>query len=237
MRRRLDGEIEYVGRLDSQVKIRGFRIEVGEITTVLYRYPGIREATVSLGRHNDDTCLVAYYVTSNGDVESSDLRRHLQQYLPPYMIPRFFIALPSLPLTVNGKLNHRALPDPQELVAPPSKRHSRAPRTTLEREVLEVWRKVLGHDLLGPDDNVFEHGAHSVLAVQARNHLQNLLGREIPVVLLFQYPTASALAAHFERVGDELGDDQQIVQQRAAQRRAASRQTAERRRTVRRGEP
>jgi amino acid adenylation domain-containing protein len=236
VRRRLDGELEYLGRLDGQVKIRGFRVEMGEVKAVLARHPGVREAALTLSQRNGDACLVAYYVAAKQDVESADLRRHLQQHLPPYMIPRFFVALSRLPLTVNGKLDQLALPDPEETVSVALNGQSRAPRTAIEAAVLEVWREVLGQTRLGPDDNVFEHGAHSMLAVQACNQLRKLLERKIPVVLLFQYPTVSSLAAQIEHGYDGESDDgQQTAQQRAARRREANSQIAERRRIARQG--
>jgi amino acid adenylation domain-containing protein len=228
VRRRRDGELEYLGRLDSQIKIRGHRIEAGEITAVLSLHRAVREAVVSVRRHQDDTYLLAYYVPSDGAVSEAELRRHLQEHLPAYMVPQAFTPLPRLPLTVNGKLDERALPDPQHTSMSATNGHSRAPRDGLEREVLELWRRLLGHERLGPDDNVFEHGAHSVLAVQARNHLQSLLGRELPVVLLFQYPTPAALAMQLER-GNPPEDDTMTARQRASQRRAASQQARQRR--------
>ncbi|HEU4597747.1 MAG TPA: amino acid adenylation domain-containing protein [Pyrinomonadaceae bacterium] len=244
VRRTHEGELEYLGRLDTQIKIRGFRIEVGEITSALGKHPSVREAAISLRQRDGDPCLVAYYVASNGGVESADLRRHLQESLPAYMIPNFFIPLPRLPLTVNGKLDQRALPEPEEAAVAAGNGHGhgngggRAPRTPLEGAALEVWRKALGHGLLGPDDNVFEHGAHSVLVIQARNELQKLLKRDIPVVMLFQYPTVAALAAQLD--GDVVKPSdggEPEVQRRASQRRDAARRRATLRQTDPKREP
>src|SRR5262249_53767989 len=123
--------------------------------------------------------------------------------------------------------------DPEETVPVESNGQSRAPRTALEAAVLEVWREVLGQTRLAPDDSVFEHGAHSMLAVQACNRLRKLLERKIPVVLLFQYPTVSLLAAQLEMDGNEPGDDQQTLEHLATQRREANRKGAARRRAAR----
>jgi amino acid adenylation domain-containing protein len=194
VRRRPGGEIEYLGRFDEQVKIRGFRIEPGEIAVTLARHGGVTEAAVTLHENNGNAFLVAYYVPREGALEAADLRRHLQDLLPAYMIPAHFIVLPRLPLTVNGKLDRRALPRPEELTRAkwPEPRRK---RTSTEQQVLACWQAALGNDGLGADDNVFDHGAHSLLAVQVRGMLQSRLKRDIPVVLLFQHPTPMALAA------------------------------------------
>jgi hypothetical protein len=162
--------------------------------------------------------LFAYYVPANGPIAGADLRRHLQEHLPPYMIPQAFTAIPTLPLTVNGKLDERALPEPQEGAS--GNGQQRAPRNGLEQQVLDMWRIALADERLGPDDNVFERGAHSLIAVQARNQLQTLLQREIPVVLLFEYPTPAALAMQLER-GDSTELDHGDARRRASMRRKA----------------
>jgi amino acid adenylation domain-containing protein len=221
-RRRSDGELEYLGRLDDQIKLRGFRIEPGEIAYVLRRHPGVRDAAVVLLRgKSQDAMLAAYYVPA-GSVDESDLRTHLQRSLPPHMIPSALVAVPALPLTVNGKLDRRALPDPAKLRLTVASSEPRLPGTPAEAQVLEVWRALLEHPALGPDDNVFDQGAHSVLVVQARNRLRELLGREIAVALLFQYPTSAGLAAELERNAAVDPNEIVVTQERAALRRAAA---------------
>jgi amino acid adenylation domain-containing protein len=233
--RRGDGEIEYLGRADDQIKIRGFRIEPGEIAAQLSRHPAVADAVVVPRRRDAETMLVAYYVAADGATDAGSLRRHLQQLLPPYMVPAFFVALARLPLTANGKLDHRELPDP--LASTSSLPDVPAPRSGLEARILKLWCDLLGHHALGPDDNVFEHGAHSMLAVQARNQLQAWLGRDIPVVMLFQCPTPAALAAALSRPeDDEPHDLEAAAQQRAAQRRQVDRQQAGRRPAARQRE-
>src|SRR5262249_43492654 len=230
-----DGEIEYLGRLDDQIKIRGFRVELGEIAAKLSAYPGIDDAAVVPLRRDDDETLAAYYVAAaDSTVDPNSLRRHLQQLLPPYLVPAFFVALPRLPLTANGKLDRQALPDPIAVPdVPPS---MRAPRTALEMQIMTVWRNLLGRDALGPDDNVFDHGAHSMLAVRARNRLRTLLGRDIPVVWLFQCPTPATLAAALSQSAkEEQNSLARTAQERAAHRRQVDRQAAQRR-AVRRHE-
>jgi len=228
VRRLPDGEIEYLGRLDDQVKIRGFRIELGEISAALSRHPGVADAAVTRHERGGDAFLAAYYVPREGGVEAVGLRRYLQDLLPAYMIPAHFVALPRLPLTANGKLDRRALPAPQDPTTAMSSERDEA-LTSIEQHVLTCWRSVLGTDRLRSDDNVFDHGAHSVLAVQVRGLLQSRLQRGIPVVWLFQYPTPAALAAALRQGNAEALDlPEAAAMQRAQQRRA----TARRRRTA-----
>jgi acyl-coenzyme A synthetase/AMP-(fatty) acid ligase len=196
-RRRLDGELEYLGRFDDQVKLRGFRIELGEINAVLRRHPSIRAAAVTLRGKAEDAQLVAYYVAAAA-CEERELRAHVQRYVPSHMVPAAFVALDTLPLNANGKLDRRALPDPVKARPAAGVSEGRLPRTPIEVHVLETWRALLADPSLTIDDNVFDHGAHSVLVVQARNRLRELLGREIAVALLFQHPTCSGLAAELD---------------------------------------
>ena len=225
VRRRTDGELEYLGRLDSQVKMRGHRIETGEIVATLRRHQGIRDAAVTMHERDGDARLVAYCVPKPGvEPELDTLRSHLRQFLPIYMMPAQFVTLQALPLTANGKLDPRALPNP-ETVLPVPRPSGRKLSSPLERQLLECWRAVLGDDLLQLDDNVFDHGAHSVLAVQARNMMQLRLHENIPMVLLFQFPSVAALAAELARdasakaTSQSAGPSRRAVDRREAVRR------------------
>ena len=220
VRRRSDGELEYLGRLDSQVKLRGFRIELGEISAALSQHPEVREAAVTLHERAGDKSLTGYYIPGDGDPTADSLRQHLQARLPAYMIPARFIPLERLPLTINGKLDHRALPSP-ETVAGAAEDTGRAPRTERESQILALWRELLGHPGLGLEQNVFEHGAHSVLAVRARARIQDLVGRDISIVLLFQHPTPAALAAALDASSGDAASGE--AAKRAAKRRGATR--------------
>ena len=225
VRRRVDGELEFLGRLDTQVKLRGHRIEIGEIVATLRRHPSIRDAAVTVHGRDNAARLVAYCVPQpGGELELDALRSHLRQFLPTYMVPAQFVTLQALPLTANGKIDPRALPNPEEVmqVARPS---GRKPSSPLERQLLECWRAVLGNDLLQLDDNVFDHGAHSVLAVQARNMMQLRLHQNIPMVLLFQFPSVATLAAELDRgasaeaTSQNAGPSRRAVERREAVRR------------------
>ncbi|HKN54680.1 MAG TPA: amino acid adenylation domain-containing protein, partial [Amycolatopsis sp.] len=150
-----DGQLEYLGRLDDQVKIRGFRIEPGEIETALLGHPGVTEAAVVA----NDGRLVAYVV---GDADPADLREHLKEMLPAYLMPSAFVSLDGLPLTHHGKLDRRALPEPERSATAPYV----APRTECERLLCELWAEVLGVERVGVEDNFFGLGGDSILSIQ-----------------------------------------------------------------------
>ncbi|MDQ3805506.1 MAG: amino acid adenylation domain-containing protein, partial [Acidobacteriota bacterium] len=162
-----DGELEYLGRGDHQVKIRGFRIELGEIESVLSRHEGVREAVVVAREdHPGDKRLVAYLTAAGEAVPAvGELRRHILQYLPEYMVPPVFVALDELPLTANGKVNRRALPAPDRL-RPELEETFAPPRTPVEEIVADIWGEVLGTERVGVHDNFFALGGHSLLATQ-----------------------------------------------------------------------
>ncbi len=193
---RLDGSLEFLGRLDHQVKIRGFRIELGEIEAVLEQHPGVRSA-VALAR--EDTPgrkrLVAYCLAAPGEpeTEAEELRRFLAGRLPEYMVPSALAFLESFPVTPNGKLDRRALPDP-DLLLERRERPVREPRNETEKILARIWSELLRSDRIGTEDNYFELGGDSILSIQivsraAREGIR-LLPRQI-----FEHPTIAELAA------------------------------------------
>ncbi|HKV12634.1 MAG TPA: amino acid adenylation domain-containing protein, partial [Thermoanaerobaculia bacterium] len=161
VRRRSDGTIEFLGRVDHQVKLRGFRIELGEIEAALTASSGVREAVV-LAREDrpGDRRLVAYVA---GGVSVEELRRSLSERLPGYMVPAAFVVLEALPLTSNGKVDRRALPAPEQ---PGSEEEYRAPRTPVEEILAGIWADLLGIERVGADADFFELGGHSLLATR-----------------------------------------------------------------------
>ncbi|MFL6200615.1 MAG: condensation domain-containing protein, partial [Thermoanaerobaculia bacterium] len=179
-----DGTLQYLGRLDRQLKIRGIRIEPGEIEAALLRHPEVREAAVDLRRGPSGEPLLTAWIA--GPV--SDLRSHLRELLPEALIPSVFVPLPALPLTAAGKVDRRALPDPEVAAA------TQAPRTPVEELVAEIWREVLGVDA-GPDDSFFALGGHSLLAVRVLSRVREAFGVDLPVRTLFAAPTVRGLAA------------------------------------------
>ncbi|MFI7127215.1 amino acid adenylation domain-containing protein [Nonomuraea sp. NPDC050153] len=184
-----DGVIEFLGRADAQVKIRGYRIELGEIETHLARHPDVTECVVTTDGQGTGAQLVAYVVTPRPD--PARLRAHLAETLPAYMIPARFVALPGLPLTPNGKVDRRRLPAPS--AAPAGTRTP--PETDTERLVSAVWAEVLDGADFGVDDDFFDVGGHSLLAIKVVARLRRRLPSPVAVVDLFKHPTVRELAA------------------------------------------
>jgi amino acid adenylation domain-containing protein len=194
----IDGNIEYLGRIDNQVKIRGFRIELGEIEAALSQHPVVRE-TVVIARENSagDKQLVAYLVPHQEPAPTnSDLRHFLKAQLPDYMMPSAFVVLEALPLTPNGKVDRRALPQPE--LRPELEPTFVAPRTPIEEILANIWGCVLGIEQVGIDDNFFELGGHSLLATQVISRVRNTLAVELPLRSLFETPTVASFAQQVE---------------------------------------
>jgi len=194
-RYRPDGNIEFLGRIDHQVEIRGFRIELGEIEAVLMQYSAVREV-VAVVREDipGDKRIVAYVVPKAGlQPTTSELRRFLATKLPEYMIPSLFVIIDSLPLTINGKIDRRALPAPDG-ARPELEDFYVAPRTPIEQKLADIWGELLGLEQVGVHDNFFELGGDSLLATQAILHICNRFLTEIPLRTLFEFPTVAGIA-------------------------------------------
>jgi len=194
-----DGNIEFTGRMDEQVKVRGFRIELGEIESVLREHQSVKEAVViALEDKGNEKRLVAYVVTAQDASRNvSELRSHLKERLPEYMIPSAFVYLDALPLTSHGKIDRRALPAP-DAERPALAEAFIAPRTPAEKSLASIWTKLLGINRVGINDNYFELGGDSLLATQLVSQLRGVFEVELPLVNLFQYPTLAELAASIE---------------------------------------
>jgi amino acid adenylation domain-containing protein/non-ribosomal peptide synthase protein (TIGR01720 family) len=192
---RADGLLEYLGRTDFQVKLHGYRIEPAEIEAVLEGQPEVREAAVILREDRPGVPrLVAYVVAGAGHEPSvADLRRRLQQQLPDHMVPAAIILLGALPLTVNGKLDRAALPQPDS-ARPELERPFLAPRTPVEEDLARIWREVLGVDRVGVRDNFFELGGDSILSIQVVSRASEI-GLRLTPQQLFQHQTIAELAA------------------------------------------
>ncbi|APR77525.1 Siderophore biosynthesis non-ribosomal peptide synthetase [Minicystis rosea] len=200
-RRLGNGDIEYLGRIDHQVKIRGFRIELGEIESALSEHESVREAVVlSLDDGAGDKRLCAYVVFSGAPVPAVDLRAFLKERLPEYMVPSAYVALPSLPLTSNGKIDRRALPAPESLGL--EERAYVAARGPVEEAIARVFAEVLRVPRVGAHDGFFELGGHSLSATRVVARLRAVLGVELPLRALFEAPTVAGLAG---RLGDVAG--------------------------------
>ncbi|WP_439854944.1 non-ribosomal peptide synthetase [Pseudomonas yamanorum] len=192
VRQRADGLVEYLGRIDHQVKIRGFRIELGEIETRLLEHEAVREAVVLALDSPSGKQLVAYLVSDeeHGALRES-LKAHLKAQLPDYMVPAHLIVLDSMPLTANGKLDRRALPQPD----PEANRQQYvAPRNELEQTLAAIWCAVLNVQQVGLDDNFFELGGDSILSIQVVSRARQA-GIHFSPRDLFQHQTVQTLAA------------------------------------------
>ncbi|MEB3282826.1 MAG: amino acid adenylation domain-containing protein [Lyngbya sp.] len=192
-----DGNVEYLGRLDSQVKLRGFRIELGEIEAILKRHPQVQQAVVVVNSKAEEKRLLAYIVSSeNSELTVTKLRKFLEDKLPSYMIPSGFLILDALPLTPNGKIDRRALPIPEQ-IRPQLEATYVMPKTEIEKTIAQIWQKVLNLENIGIHDNFFDLGGHSLLMVRVHSQLRTAFSSDIPLVEMFRYPTIHALADYF----------------------------------------
>lgn len=194
-----DGNIQFLGRIDNQVKIRGFRIELAEIEAQLLTHPRIKETVVLVNADSNgkDSIICAYIVFEEKDGEPPltllDIKGHLSRQLPDYMLPSIVTPLERMPLTANGKIDKKALLsmnaslDSGVQYVPPGNK--------IEEAIASAWKEVLNIDKVGIHDNFFDVGGNSLMLVKVSHKLKELFNRDIPVVLLFQYTTISALAA------------------------------------------
>jgi amino acid adenylation domain-containing protein len=190
-----DGELEYLGRIDHQVKIRGFRVELGEIEAALGGHPAVRECVVVARDPEDGDRRLAAYLTDHRQPAppAFELREHLAARLPEYMVPASFTVLPALPLTAHGKMDRRALPEPES--GRPELRESFVePRNDLEAAVAAMWAEVLGLESVGVGDGFFELGGNSLLAMQLVWRMEEAFRVELPLSALFEAGTVAALA-------------------------------------------
>ncbi|MCK6550476.1 amino acid adenylation domain-containing protein, partial [Myxococcota bacterium] len=199
-RRRLDGRVEYVGRVDNQVKLRGFRIELGEIEAVLARHPLVAEA-VAIVREDKpgDQRLVAYLRTKSGEApEVTELRTLARERLPEYMVPSVFVPLSALPLTPNGKIDRRALPAPEARDTADLAPTFQGPETPVQEALANMFAEVLGKRRVGIHDDFFALGGHSLLATQLLARIREGFAVELPLRALFESPTVAGLERHVE---------------------------------------
>ncbi|MEZ2236927.1 amino acid adenylation domain-containing protein [Microcoleus sp.] len=197
-----DGNIEFLGRIDSQVKMRGYRIELGEIEAVLKQYPGVKAAAVIVREDvPGDRYLAAYVVVEgiNYKLRSPNLRKFLQQKLPGYMVPKTWTVLESLPLTPNGKVD-RAVLLKIDAETGDIQANYVAPRTEVEQVLTKIWAQVLGKKQVSVGDNFFELGGHSLLATQLISRIRDAFKIELSVRNLFETPTVESLAKYIETV-------------------------------------
>ncbi|HEX6190062.1 MAG TPA: non-ribosomal peptide synthetase, partial [Pyrinomonadaceae bacterium] len=204
-----DGNLEFLGRADNQVKIRGFRIELEEIEEAIRSHETVTDAVVKVIEDADGDKRLCAYVVCDGQSAfgSNDLRNFLKGKLPPHMVPGIFTTVESLPLTANGKVDRRALPDPTNEQPHPAEGFI-GPRTPTEELVAAAWCQALKVPLVGMNDNFFELGGHSLLAAKVFAELQKTVTVELNLVDIFNAPTVAALAnLIYEREANQESDE------------------------------
>lgn len=197
-----DGSIDFLGRVDDQVKIRGFRVELGEIETILTEHPAVKQAVAAaVAGTRGDKQLAAYIVPADPEnpPTPAELAGHLKPRLPGYMIPSWYVMLESIPMTPNGKIDRRRLPEPDR-TGEADQAGFRAPRTPVEQGLTEIWQQVLGISRVSLDDSFFDLGGHSLLAAQLVSRVREVFQIEFPLRDLFTYPTLTAMASQIDRL-------------------------------------
>jgi amino acid adenylation domain-containing protein len=208
-----NGAIEFLRRIDGQVKVRGNRIELGEVEAVLGEHTGVREAVVEVRPGaGDEQRLVAYVVPGEGgSVAVGELRSFLRAKLPEYMLPSRFVMMGALPLTANGKLDRRALPEP-DWARPELERAYVAPRTPVEEELARLWQELLKVERVGIHDNFFGLGGHSLLLTQLASRIRSAFHVELPLRILFDVPTITEMTLAVAEKQVEREDSAAIAQ-------------------------
>ncbi len=191
-----DGNIEFLGRVDHQVKIRGFRIELGEVEAALRRHPAIQDTVVTVHEMSPgNNQLIAYLIFQQDSAATTqEIRHDIQQHLPDYMIPAKFIPLAEFPLTPGGKIDRRVLPEPDAKREDSFTNSFVAPRNKTEQIIAEIWAKNLGLSQIGINENFFEIGGHSLLAMQLISQITDIFQVDLPIGSFFEVPTIAELA-------------------------------------------
>ena len=202
VRWRADGQLEYLGRIDEQVKIRGFRIELGEIEAVLRQHAAVRDAVVAVREDASGDKRLAAYLITEGDAafNASDIREHLRQKLPEYMVPSHYLTLDQFPLSPSGKVDRKKLAA-SDAAQSGHDRPYIEPRTDTEKHLAAIWGELLGPGRIGLNDNFFELGGHSLLATRLVVRLREVMQLELPLRTLFEFPTLAAFAEAADRAG------------------------------------
>lgn len=222
-RRRSDGTLEYIGRIDNQLKIRGFRIEPGEIEHVLSTHESIAEcAVIARSKEDGEKTLAAYYVTRQSeDLPIAVVKSWIDELLPKHMVPEVFVALDVMPLTENGKIDRKRLPSPARIRT----NAGRAPKSEVERRLMAIWEKILDDQTFSVDDSFFDVGGNSILSMQLAAQVSKEFEQEVPVVAIYEAPTIEKLAVHLsgeEPETDVLAQARARVSRRAARGRIRS---------------
>jgi amino acid adenylation domain-containing protein len=199
-----DGNVQYLGRTDFQVKLRGFRIELGEIENALVQHPAVRQAVLAVREDKPgDKRLVAYVVLDSGQQLSiAEVRTHIKQSLPDYMIPSALVELDSLPLTPNGKVDRKRLPAP-DYAASDAGKGGKSARTPTEEIIAGIWAEVLNLGQVGAEDDFFELGGHSLLATQVMSRIRQAFKVQLPLRSMFETSTVAGLAERVDAMAKQ----------------------------------
>jgi amino acid adenylation domain-containing protein len=216
-----DGSVEFLGRMDTQVKILGYRIEPTEIEVALEQHSRVRQVCVVAQGESGDKRLIAYFVPTEPAPSAEELRDFTASHLPHHMVPAFFVALDSLPLSENGKVDRKALAN-MELVR---EQQQAAPLTggQLERTLVQVWERILRVQKVGLDDNFFDLGGDSLRLAAVHSSLQKQLQREISLTDLFEFSTIRKLAQHLGHTEQPAGSGADSKERALRQREAFTR--------------
>ncbi|WP_083629583.1 non-ribosomal peptide synthetase [Tenacibaculum agarivorans] len=205
-----DGTIEYIGRKDHQVKIRGYRIELGEIESTLLAVDTVHHCCVLAKEDASGTNRLIGYVVVEGELDKEVLQEKLRESLPEYMIPMIWVALDTIPLTSNGKLDRKALPEPDGTLL--STREYVAPRNEIEEQLVAIWQELLGVDKIGVYDNFFELGGHSLLATRLVSMVNKALDIKIEIVDIFEFDCIEQLANYIGVISlNKIEDEDEYV--------------------------
>ncbi|MBD0378730.1 non-ribosomal peptide synthetase [Paenibacillus sedimenti] len=196
-----DGAIEYRGRIDQQVKIRGYRIELGEIEAELLKHPAMKDAVVIAREDANGQKFLCAYIVGEQDLGAPEVKAFLSQELPSYMVPAYIVQMEKLPLTANGKIDRRELPEPEGGLG--SEAEYAAPRNETEEQLVAIWQDVLGVLQVGIRDDFFLLGGHSLKAMTLLARIKQQLQANVPLRVLFESPTIEALALHIEQADKE----------------------------------
>jgi len=195
-----DGEIEFLGRKDDQVKVRGYRIELKEVEKGLLQHPLVQEAVV-VARGSDGGRELVAYVVGKGELSVVELKGHLGRMVPDYMIPSYFVWLEAMPLTPNGKIDRRALPEPVGANVMDTGIGYEAPRNEVERELVKIWEAILSRQRIGINENYFDLGGDSIKAIKMLARL-NRGDVKLGMMDIFQYPTIKELSVRIAGAGN-----------------------------------
>ncbi|MBA2613382.1 MAG: non-ribosomal peptide synthetase, partial [Bacteroidetes bacterium] len=191
-----DGNIEYLGRMDDQVKIRGYRIELGEIENLLHQHEQIHQAVVLAKDDSDGNKRLVGYLVSEESLDKEEIISYLRERVPSYMIPALWVLMESFPLTPNGKVDKKALPDKD--LSTLSAKDFIAPRNEIEENIAVIWRNLLHIERIGIYDSFFELGGHSLLAMRVVSAIRKEFDMDLEIKDLFQYSTINDLSKYVE---------------------------------------